>query len=543
MLAEYESPMNRKILVVLAIVVVLAVAAVLALPMMVNTEKFRPMIEARGKAAVGRQITFGDLQVSLWRGGVVVNDIKIADDPAFSRDPFLQAKSLTVGVEMLPLIISQDVRVTSVALEEPQITLRRSNAGKWNYESLGATGQTASGTKEKKQPFSIQDLRIEHGRITVVQSNKQHVYDDVNITLKNFSDTSSFPFSLDAKGPGGGTISVEGEAGPMAAGDLSRTPMHGTVKLEQLDIGATGLVAPDSGVAGIVDYDGTAKSDSKILHSEGNATIKNFRAVKGGQAARQNVNLEYSSDMDLIQKKGKLTRGNLVVGHATNRASITGDFDARGNTMLLNGRLKATNMPLDALEGILPAFGVVLPAGTQLQGGTVNADLAFQGPIDRLVTSGPVNIANAKLAGFNLKSHASGIAALAGMSNASDLLIQTFASKLRMAPDGIHADGIQLILPTLGLVAGDGVIGSNNSLNFKMRAKLNGGGGLIGQMSNLSALGQARGELPFRIAGTTQNPIFLPDIGGMMTNSIKAPAQGVQGIGGMLNGIFGKKKN
>src|SRR5205085_1687491 len=178
-------------------------------------------------------------------------------------------------------------------------------------------------------------------------------------------------------------------------------------------------------------------------------------------------------------------------------------------------------------------LGVILPPGSQLQGGTVNADLTIQGPIDRLVTSGPIEMANAKLAGFNLKSKASAIGALGGIPSGSDLLIQALNSKVRVAPEGIRADGIQLVVPGVGTLTGDGVIGANNSLNFKMKAKLANGGGAVGQLANLSNFGQAKGEIPFFVQGTTQNPIFIPDVAGMMGNSLKAPVQGTQGIGGM----------
>jgi hypothetical protein len=48
--------------------------------------------------------------------------------------------------------------------------------------------------------------------------------------------------------------------------------------------------------------------------------------------------------------------------------------------------------------------------------------------------------------------------------------------------------------------------------------------------------------LRFLIQGTTSNPVFLPDLASAMTDSIKAPVQGVQGVGGMFGGLFGKKK-
>src|SRR5207302_4321300 len=131
--------------------------------------------------------------------------------------------------------------------------------------------------------------------------------------------------------------------------------------------------------------------------------------------------------------------------------------------------------------------------------------------------------------------------ALAGIPSGSDLLIQALSSKLRVAPEGIRADALQLVVPGLGTVTGDGIIGANNSLNFKMKAKLANGGGAVGQLANLSNFGQARGEIPFMIQGTTQNPIFIPDVAGMMGNSLKAPVRVTHGPGGLPGGLCGRK--
>jgi hypothetical protein len=49
--------------------------------------------------------------------------------------------------------------------------------------------------------FSIAKLSVKHGKLLVgkVNSSKPAVYDDVNISVKNFSFTSEFPFQVRAK--------------------------------------------------------------------------------------------------------------------------------------------------------------------------------------------------------------------------------------------------------------------------------------------------------------------------------------------------------
>jgi AsmA protein len=46
----------------------------------------------------------GNLHLSLLSGSVAADDLSIADDPSFSQQPFIKAKDLKVGVELIPLI-------------------------------------------------------------------------------------------------------------------------------------------------------------------------------------------------------------------------------------------------------------------------------------------------------------------------------------------------------------------------------------------------------------------------------------------------------
>lgn len=80
----------------------------------------------------------------------------------------------------------------------------------------------------------------------------------------------------------------------------------------------------------------------------------------------------------------------------------------------MNLRLHAPDMSVDELEAMLPALGIAIPSGSQLQGGTLSAALGIAGPVDKLVIRGLVRLTNTKLAGFDLGSKLGALAALAG---------------------------------------------------------------------------------------------------------------------------------
>ena len=89
-----------KILKIAAIAVVVVVVILVAIPFFINVNSFRPKVEAEMSAALGRKSEVGNLSLSILTGSVSADNISIADDPAFSKSPFLTAKSLKIGVEI-----------------------------------------------------------------------------------------------------------------------------------------------------------------------------------------------------------------------------------------------------------------------------------------------------------------------------------------------------------------------------------------------------------------------------------------------------------
>ena len=134
----------KRILKILAIVVSLLIVIAIAIPFFIDANTFRPKLESELTSALGRPVKVGNLSLSLLSGSVSADDISIADDPAFSKSPFVQAKALNVGVELIPLIFSKTLNVTKLTLNQPEIGLVKSENGeKWNFSSLGGNNPSA----------------------------------------------------------------------------------------------------------------------------------------------------------------------------------------------------------------------------------------------------------------------------------------------------------------------------------------------------------------------------------------------------------------
>jgi AsmA protein len=542
--------MKKKLLYIAGGLAGVVVILVITAYLLIDANSFRPTIEAQLSNSLGRKVQVGDLNLSLFSGGLSARDVSIADDPAFSHTPFLSAKSVDVSVELMPLLLSRSVRLTALTLKEPELVLLRSSSGKWNFSSLGGGPKTA---KSSAPELAIQKLQIVNGRVTVgswLTRDKPSTYEAVNVTARNVSYESQIPFTFAAKTPGGGDVKVEGTAGPINRVDTAETPLSAAITLQHLDLATTGFIDPASGLGGVLDYTGTMKSDGKKAHTEGTVKADKLRLTRNGGPAKALVTVDYASDYDLVQQAGVLSRGEIHTGKSTSH--LSGNYNTQGQSTVVHLKLNGSALPVADVEGLLPALGVVLPSGAGLQGGTADADLAIEGAVDRLVTTGDLTVSNARLTGFDLASKMSVLSALAGLKGGSDTVIQTLSSNLRISPEGIRADNLKLIVPAIGTMTGRGTIGANNALDFHMVATLAnpGQGSMLGQMaSGIPILGQsAKGTIPFMIQGTTSSPVFVPDVAGIVSSGIVTSFQpqqqqpGQQGLSGILGGLLGKKK-
>lgn len=184
-------------------------------------------------------------------------------------------------------------------------------------------------------------------------------------------------------------------------------------------------------------------------------------------------------------------------------------------------------MPVQELEALLPSLAVVLPAGTSLKGGTASVDLAAVGPSGALVTTGSLSLNNTQLTGFDLPKKMASVEKLAGIKEGPDTQIQVLSANVRSAPDGLSANDMKLVLPSIGDLTGAGSVSPSNALDFKMSATVHATG-------LLAAVGGK--PIPFTVTGTSSEPVFKPDVGAVVRNEVKGVA------GGLIKGFLGGRK-
>ena len=512
-----------KITGILAGAVVLTLAA---LPHVVDIDRFRPQLESSLSSTLGREVHVGHMEISLLAGGARVNQISVADDPAYSTKTFLQAKSLGVGVSLLSLIFSRSVHVTSLSLDEPQLTAIQSEAGEWNFASLGAESKSEGdpakgGLASVDRSVVLDRLKISNATIEVVSSptkGQATTLKNVSVDLKNISVDEEMSFVLSARSDAG-DMEIKGEAGPLNRAHPEQTPFHADIKGDKADMAQIAALGASSALAGILTFDGTVTSNGVTIHSEGKARADGLRLVGGAQPARQTVSLRYETDYDVAQKIGMIRSGEIGAGKSI--AKLSGSYDAPEKRLIVHLKIAGSQLPLDSVEGVLPVLGIVLPGGSRIHGGTVNANLSIDGPLNRVVTSGNAQIANAHLAGFDLGSKMSSLPAMGTAKGSTDLSISKLGTNLRIGPDGTHIIGFNGEFAGIGSITGDGDVSTTNRLQFKMVAHV-GGDGAVRFGLNHVGLKNVPNEIPFQVIGTTSVPVIIPDVSGIAKNSAKA---------------------
>ncbi len=528
----------KRILVAVGVVAAILVLVAVAAPFFVNANQFRPLLENKLAKVLGRPVKLGELKLSLLSGGVTASDLSIGDDPKFSPSAFLSAQSVTIGVDLAPLVLSRQLHVKRIAIDQPSITLLEDPAGNWNFSTIGAGGANAApgGSDEAALDLSVKVLSVTNGKIVLArtQSNKKpEVFDKVDVQVKDFAPDAAFPFSLSAEGSGGAEIKLAGKAGPLNSGNAAATPLQATISVRHLDLARSGFL-PATGFAGLVSLNGDLTSTGTQAHIKGDFQADQLVLARRGTPAKRQVSFDFDLQHDMQKHAGTLDRGTVHIGSA--QASLTGAYHAEGESTMLDMKLAGPAMPIQELEAMLPALDIILPDGSSFQGGTASANVTVVGPTERMVLDGTLGLNNTRLTGFDLGSKIAFMAKLAGIKEGPSTEIQSMSMNIHIDPDGVRTENVSLVVPQVGDLTGAGTVSATHALDFNMLAKVHTGGILAVLGSNTS--------VPFKIQGTSSQPRFEPNIEAMAADKLKqlGGRDVEKAASDLLKGFLGGKK-
>jgi len=482
------------------------IIAAAALPLLINPDKFRPVIESRLSAELGRGVNLGKVHLSLFSGKLSVDDILIMDNPKFSESPFVTAGALYIGVELMPLIFSKKVYITEFHLDRPSVYLRQSPGGEWNFSDFGVGTDVkveSSGKQSNTADIKVGRLRISNGQVEIIKAGKKaSVYEKVTLYFDDISRSNASHFRLAAAIKGDGLLELTGNAGPLKPDDALMTPFDAVLKITRFDMATAGFIPDSAGLSGLFDFSAVINYDDSIAHFKGTASATNLRGAAGGTPTVKPLSFDYDLRCNMKNKTGVLADAIIGFDHAG--LHLYGNFDAGGDAVDLKMTLKGSNLPVEELQDFLSALDVALPEGSALNGGTLDIELAVEGTLTNLIVNGVVEITETTLIGFDIVENITRAANIAGFKSGMDTRVEKLNASLLWTTDGIDLGDIQLIIPGLGRLNGSGTISPRRELDFTMRASLN--------VTALKALTKGKAiNIGFYVRGNASAPEFFPD--------------------------------
>ncbi|MDX1765006.1 MAG: AsmA family protein, partial [bacterium] len=284
------------------IVVLLLAAVVLLSPAFLS--KYKEPILAKASTSLNREITMGDIRLTLLRGfGLRLKDVTVANAAGFRQEPMLSMGGLDLKVKFLPLL-RKELQVEKIILQQPRIVIEKDNKGVFNFSDLagGEKGPPTDKEAARKEGTAgpeallagllVSQVMISDGALTYYDAGSPPLKEGVrvgslNLAVEDVSLERPIPFSLSFGINRDGTdIKIKGVVGPVGKEiNVEQVPLSAQAALDQfalkrilpfmeapsftIDEGALSFKADVSGdlasglkLSGVIDIDGMTLSDA-----------------------------------------------------------------------------------------------------------------------------------------------------------------------------------------------------------------------------------------------------------------------------------------
>ena len=290
-----------KILKIAAGVVLLLIIGVVAVLMTVDVSKYKGLIQDQAKAATGRDVTIGDIKLSISLSpAIVVSDVKVANAPWGSQPTMLSVKNIEAHTQLVPLLFGH-VNINGLKLVEPDVVLETDAKGKgnWEFETASTPASPPSASKSAAPPLTISGVSVEGLKLA---------YHDGKTNGGAAITAKSADLSMDGALA---DLRIQSITLNDAAGSYTQGAMTGQGSVAKFDLAATGAIT-DFNITKLVLTD--AKGSYKDGASTYEGAVANF-AMEGEGAARPPV--KAGGRIDVVAALRALDISSLTVEKAS----------------------------------------------------------------------------------------------------------------------------------------------------------------------------------------------------------------------------------
>src|SRR5688572_1432535 len=142
-----------KALKIAAAVVAVIIVGIVVILMTVDVSQYKGTIESQAKAATGREVTIGDIDLAVSLApAIVLTDVKVANAAWGSRPEMVILPRLEVHTQLIPLLLGT-INLTEITAENPDILLEidKQGRGNWQFDVASESSST---------PLNVSDVSI-----------------------------------------------------------------------------------------------------------------------------------------------------------------------------------------------------------------------------------------------------------------------------------------------------------------------------------------------------------------------------------------------
>ncbi len=203
---------------------------------LVTPDRIRAVVVPRAEAALNRQISLGEIEVSLF-SGIKIGQLQVSEPQ--ENEAFLAADAIVLRYRLWPLLFKRVV-IDEIRLVAPRIRIERLPDGSFNFSDLlqPLAGRDEPATESREGvpvDLLVSQVAIDHGTLHFIdrQLDAENPFrfemTELQLAAREISLRQNFPVEMAAQAQGG-MLQADGSI------NLQQAQGAGEVKISNLDL-------------------------------------------------------------------------------------------------------------------------------------------------------------------------------------------------------------------------------------------------------------------------------------------------------------------
>jgi hypothetical protein len=358
----------RKVFLGLMVLFLLVAGAAAYFVLTFDANRYRDIILTQLSQAVSRPVEAAELDLQLVPLRLRLNQVRIPEDPGFTGEDFLRARSVQFEFSLWSFLRGQP-QVLALELDQATMFVRSDEAGQWNVMTLAA----ASG-EEASSGAPIRNWSLREGTLVVENPGRPPLrLTGVEVVVSGLSATRPFPFEAAVNFSPESRLGAVGRLGPFNPEQPLRTPVTAEISLVKFRPAALSTwVELPGAIVRLRELEGLLN----VAVTTTETKLEGKLALPGGEQGEE-VSLHFDAVAPVEWNQLELREAAIETPHA--RVSGSGRVDFSEGGPHFDFVLSTSNADLDGLKRIPPRLGWPLPGSIPPLSGKLTAALKLAG--------------------------------------------------------------------------------------------------------------------------------------------------------------------